>query len=98
LIFDGSRTWLSIHDPTLSNPDKSADVTEGINADVDPDTTPTLPTAAPSELPTKPQNKIEEQRSRDFYPITWRVIGGGVMMAGSSMSHPVYLCYLAVFF
>ncbi|KAI6151377.1 hypothetical protein EDD17DRAFT_1141366 [Pisolithus thermaeus] len=28
------------------------------------------------------QSRTNDCRSKDFYPITWRVIGGGVMMGG----------------
>ncbi|KAG2039518.1 hypothetical protein BDR03DRAFT_208172 [Suillus americanus] len=35
---------------------------------------------APSHLPPKPRSLQEELQARDYYPITWRVIGGGVMM------------------
>ncbi|KAI9573667.1 hypothetical protein HD554DRAFT_2167231 [Boletus coccyginus] len=34
------------------------------------------------KLPPKPLDKYDDCRARDFYPITWRVIGGGVMMGG----------------
>ncbi|KAG2155776.1 uncharacterized protein EDB93DRAFT_51324 [Suillus bovinus] len=34
----------------------------------------------PSHLPPKPRSLKEEFKARDYYPITWRVIGGGVMM------------------
>lgn len=36
----------------------------------------------PYDLPAKPLSAIEEQKKRGFYPISWRVIGGGVMMSG----------------
>ncbi|KAG1882668.1 hypothetical protein F4604DRAFT_346273 [Suillus subluteus] len=35
---------------------------------------------ASSHLPPKPRSLQEELMARDYYPITWRVIGGGVMM------------------
>ncbi|KAG1766176.1 hypothetical protein EDD22DRAFT_878763 [Suillus occidentalis] len=37
---------------------------------------------APSQLPSTPRSLQEELKARDYYPITWRVIGGGVMMGG----------------
>ncbi|KZP08674.1 hypothetical protein FIBSPDRAFT_938863, partial [Athelia psychrophila] len=37
----------------------------------------------PAELPRKPLSVIEEKKSQGIYPISWRVIGGGVMMGGS---------------
>jgi hypothetical protein len=40
---------------------------------------------APSHLPPKPRSLQDELKARDYYPITWRVIGGGVMMGGYSM-------------
>lgn len=39
---------------------------------------------APSQLPSTPRSLQEELKARDYYPITWRVIGGGVMMGGYS--------------
>ncbi|VDB88516.1 unnamed protein product [Peniophora sp. CBMAI 1063] len=33
-------------------------------------------------LPPRPKSEIEELRARGIYPITWRVIGGGVKMGG----------------
>lgn len=36
----------------------------------------------PSDLPAKPLSVIEEKKKHGFYPISWRVIGGGVMMSG----------------
>ncbi|KAF9262848.1 hypothetical protein L218DRAFT_366858 [Marasmius fiardii PR-910] len=41
-----------------------------------------VPTSSPGrpELPQKPLSPLEESRKRGFYPITWRVIGGGVLM------------------
>ncbi|KAI0052483.1 hypothetical protein FA95DRAFT_1601845 [Auriscalpium vulgare] len=33
-------------------------------------------------LPEKPRSAIEEKRARGIYPITWRVVSGGVMMGG----------------
>lgn len=35
---------------------------------------------SPSEL----RSKFDEEHERNIYPITWRVIGGGVMMGGQS--------------
>jgi hypothetical protein len=45
------------------------------------------PKIVPS-LPPKPLSALEETRKKGFYPISWRVIGGGVMMGGKSS----YLC------
>lgn len=37
-----------------------------------------------------PVDKVPVQaKKRDIYPITWRVVGGGVMMSGNSMCFPV---------
>ncbi|KAI0270011.1 hypothetical protein BC834DRAFT_583473 [Gloeopeniophorella convolvens] len=36
----------------------------------------------PPTLPQRPLSKEDEERARNIYPITWRVIGGGVMMGG----------------
>lgn len=40
----------------------------------------------PYDLPAKPLSAIEEKKKRGFYPISWRVIGGGVMMSGKRES------------
>lgn len=32
--------------------------------------------------PSEPRSKFDEEHERNIYPITWRVIGGGVMMGG----------------
>jgi len=34
--------------------------------------------------PSDPRSKFDEQHERNIYPVTWRVIGGGVMMSGQS--------------
>lgn len=34
--------------------------------------------------PSEPRSKFDEEHERNIYPITWRVIGGGVMMGGQS--------------
>jgi hypothetical protein len=33
---------------------------------------------------SEPRSKFDEEHDRNVYPITWRVIGGGVMMGGQS--------------
>ncbi|KAG7088174.1 hypothetical protein E1B28_012193 [Marasmius oreades] len=38
------------------------------------------------ELPSKPLSPLEESRKRGFFPITWRVIGGGVLMGVNNSS------------
>ncbi|KZT12211.1 uncharacterized protein LAESUDRAFT_170913 [Laetiporus sulphureus 93-53] len=35
-----------------------------------------------SALPVKPPSPLEECHKKNFYPVMWRVIGGGVMMGG----------------
>src|SRR6202167_6503520 len=40
----------------------------------------------PYDLPAKPLSAIEEKKKHGFYPISWRVIGGGVMMGGKRTS------------
>jgi len=40
------------------------------------------PASSGTPLPTRPDSDIEELHKRGIYPITWRVIGGGVMMGG----------------
>ncbi|TFY63378.1 hypothetical protein EVG20_g6341 [Dentipellis fragilis] len=37
---------------------------------------------SPPPLPPRPVKDIEEQHAKGYYPIMWRVIGGGVMMGG----------------
>ncbi|KAH7914248.1 hypothetical protein BJ138DRAFT_433902 [Hygrophoropsis aurantiaca] len=34
------------------------------------------------DLPAKPASVYEDAKARDYYPIPWRVVGGGVMMGG----------------
>lgn len=36
------------------------------------------------QAPSEPGSKVDEEHERNIYPITWRVIGGGVMMGGES--------------
>ncbi|KAG9315856.1 hypothetical protein JVU11DRAFT_3505 [Chiua virens] len=43
-----------------------------------------------ADLPPKPRDRYEEYRAKDFYPITWRVIGGGVMMGGKRQICPAF--------
>jgi hypothetical protein len=52
-----------------------------------------LSSQPPYDLPAKPLSAVEEQKKRGFYPISWRVIGGGVMMSGKRES----LCMSVVF-
>jgi hypothetical protein len=33
------------------------------------------------DLPNKPKTAFEDMRSKGYYPITWRVVGGGVKLA-----------------
>ncbi|KAJ7643892.1 hypothetical protein FB45DRAFT_283274 [Roridomyces roridus] len=44
------------------------------------------PNAAAHGLPTKPVTQKEENMRKGFFPISWRVIGGGVRLSGSSTS------------
>ncbi|KIK90551.1 hypothetical protein PAXRUDRAFT_14285 [Paxillus rubicundulus Ve08.2h10] len=46
---------------------------------------------AAATLPPKPVNKYDDYKARDFYPITWRVIGGGVMMGGERQICPAFV-------
>lgn len=61
---------VSIHDPEI----------KGNANEASPKLTP--PTDA--KLPPKPIDRYDDCHARDFYPVTWRVIGGGVMMGGQS--------------
>jgi hypothetical protein len=40
----------------------------------------------PYDLPIKPLSAMDEKKKHGFYPISWRVIGGGVMMSGKRTS------------
>ena len=42
-----------------------------------------------TNLPPKPRSLLEDAKVRNFYPITWRVIGGGVMMGEYSVCSAV---------
>ncbi|KAA1469685.1 hypothetical protein DENSPDRAFT_637460 [Dentipellis sp. KUC8613] len=44
--------------------------------------TPRVSVKSPPSLPRRPVKDIEEQHAKGYYPIMWRVIGGGVMMGG----------------
>jgi hypothetical protein len=44
-----------------------------------PRTLPPVP--AHIDLPDKPKNPLDDMRSKEYYPITWRVVGGGVKLA-----------------
>ncbi|KAK1220672.1 hypothetical protein PQX77_016498 [Marasmius sp. AFHP31] len=39
-------------------------------------------------LPSKPLSPLEESHKRGYYPITWRVIGGGVLMGVNKSPNP----------
>ena len=39
---------------------------------------------APPGLPPKPTSQQEENRKRNFFPVSWRVIGGGVVIGDLS--------------
>ncbi|KAG6860216.1 hypothetical protein C0995_014026 [Termitomyces sp. Mi166 len=43
-----------------------------------------LPVPPPATLPSKPLTVAEENKKRNFFPISWRVIGGGVLMGSES--------------
>ncbi|KAH7927807.1 hypothetical protein BV22DRAFT_1127120 [Leucogyrophana mollusca] len=51
-------------------------------SDVDSDSRP--------ELPAKPTTVYEDSKAKDYYPITWRVVGGGVMMGGNRQMCKAY--------
>ncbi|KAI0064137.1 hypothetical protein BV25DRAFT_345723 [Artomyces pyxidatus] len=55
--------------------------------------TPTSASSASSEssLPLRPRSEIEEKHARGLYPITWRVIGGGVPLGGQRQVCANYL-------
>ena len=41
----------------------------------------------PPGLPPKPISQQEENKKKNFYPVSWRVIGGGVLMGGAHRTH-----------
>ncbi|KAG6915627.1 hypothetical protein DXG01_010666 [Tephrocybe rancida] len=43
-----------------------------------------LPVPPPATLPPKPVTAVEENKKKNFFPISWRVIGGGVLMGSES--------------
>ncbi|KAJ7625288.1 hypothetical protein DFH06DRAFT_1481330 [Mycena polygramma] len=55
----------------------------------DPDQIYELPSPSPEhvklqhELPTKPLSAKEENTRKGYFPISWRVIGGGVLLSGA---------------
>jgi hypothetical protein len=53
----------------------------GVNPASIPRTLPSAP--AQVALPDKPKNDLDNMRSKGYYPITWRVVGGGVKLAKS---------------
>jgi hypothetical protein len=57
----------------------------------------TLP-AAPAHvtLPEKPKNSFEDMRSKGYYPITWRVVGGGVKLAVPNISQEYHESHVPV--
>ncbi|KAJ6530380.1 hypothetical protein DFH09DRAFT_1370754 [Mycena vulgaris] len=59
----------------------------------DPETISESPSPSPSpvklqhELPSKPLSAKEENTRKGYFPISWRVIGGGVLMGGAKGDH-----------
>ncbi|KAF8906138.1 hypothetical protein CPB85DRAFT_1254721 [Mucidula mucida] len=45
------------------------------------------------QLPSKPLSMTEESMKRGYFPVSWRVIGGGVRIGGSSDSTNISLAY-----
>ncbi|KAE9408900.1 hypothetical protein BT96DRAFT_1013062 [Gymnopus androsaceus JB14] len=39
-------------------------------------------------LPSKPLTRLEAEREKGYFPVTWRVIGGGVLMGVSGANKP----------
>jgi hypothetical protein len=50
---------------------------------------------APPGLPLKPVSQLEESRKRNYFPVSWRVIGGGVLIGDPSRKGDVFAisCY-----
>ncbi|KAF8843355.1 hypothetical protein BDN67DRAFT_190530 [Paxillus ammoniavirescens] len=63
----------------------------GSNRATSEDSLPETDRQADAKLPPKPVNKYDDYKTRDFYPITWRVIGGGVMMGGERQVCPAFV-------
>jgi hypothetical protein len=55
-------------------------VTEGRGSSQEPEAVES--TKPQPDLPPKPLSVLEDNRKKGFFPISWRVIGGGVMMGG----------------
>ncbi|KAG6866187.1 hypothetical protein C0991_007737 [Blastosporella zonata] len=69
----------------------SPNVYRTIHSDASPQESPIstqperlLPVPPPATLPPKPITAIEESKKKNFFPISWRVIGGGVLMGSES--------------
>ena len=62
----------SIHDPSA---------VQSTQAEQEP---PSDGSAGSPLSPSESRSKFDEEHERNIYPITWRVIGGGVMMGGQS--------------
>jgi hypothetical protein len=62
----------SIHDPSAIQSSQS-----------DPES-PSDGSAGSPTSPSESRSKYDEEHERNIYPISWRVIGGGVMMGGES--------------
>ncbi|KAJ8080223.1 hypothetical protein PM082_017053 [Marasmius tenuissimus] len=53
-----------------------------------PGASPTSEDQTGTGLPSKPLSPLEESHKRGYYPITWRVIGGGVLMGVNKSPNP----------
>jgi hypothetical protein len=76
----------SIHDPDVMATSPEADqATSKLEESTSLAATVPLPNPQPqADLPPKPVSVLEENHKKGFFPISWRVIGGGVMMGGKS--------------
>jgi hypothetical protein len=62
----------SIHDPAA------------VQASKGEEDSPSDSSGYTSQAPSEPCSGADENREQNIFPITWRVIGGGVMMSGQS--------------
>src|SRR6266850_5805933 len=66
----------SIHDPAA------------VQAPTTEEDSPSDSSGYTSQAPSEPCFQADESREQNVFPITWRVIGGGVMMGGQSTYTP----------
>ena len=65
--------------------------TSSSNADTQREGSPTENAASAAQEREKASSPDEEKSKTNYYPITWRVISGGVMMGGKSASGSILM-------